>query len=187
MAMHFCSNCGKPLTQEVPPLDNRLRDVCHACGTIHYENPKIVVCTIPRLKTSRGTEVLLCRRAIEPRDNYWTLPGGFMEINETTEQSAIRETLEEATAEVSLKGLFALMNLAVFQQVHLFYLADMKEACFAPGEESREVRLFTEAEVPWDRLAFSTITHALRFFFEDEKKGILEHGGFGVHTIDLSR
>lgn len=187
MAIHFCSNCGKPLTRAIPPLDNRLRDVCHACGTIHYENPKIVVCTIPYIKTPRGTEVLLCLRAIDPRDNYWTLPGGFMEINETTEQAAVRETLEEASADVSVKGLFALMNLAVFQQVHLFYLADMKEARFAPGEESREVRLFTETEIPWDRLAFSTITHALRLFFEDLKTGILGRGGFGVHTIDLSR
>ncbi len=187
MATHFCSNCGKPLMQAVPPLDNRLRGICQACGTIHYENPKIVVCAIPCIKTVRGTEILLCRRAIEPRDDYWTLPGGFMEVDETTEQAAVRETLEEASATVTVRGLFALMNLAVFQQVHLFYLADMTEARFAPGEESREVRLFMEAEIPWDRLAFSTITHALRFFFEDQKKGILENGGFGVHTIDLSR
>jgi len=185
--MHFCANCGNPLTQEIPPLDNRQRGVCHACGFIHYENPKIVVCSIPYIKTSRGTEVLLCLRAIEPRDNYWTLPGGFMETEETTEQAAVRETWEEASAKVTVKGLFALMNLAVFQQVHLFYLADLAEPRFAPGEESREVRLFTEDEIPWDRLAFSTITHALRFFFEDQKKGILAKGGFGIHTIDLSR
>ncbi len=186
MAMHFCPNCGKPLTQTIPSFDNRLRDVCTACGTIHYENPKIVVCALPCLETARGTEVLLCRRAIAPRDGYWTLPGGFMEINETTEQTAVRETLEEASADVSIRQLFALMNLAVFQQVHLFYLADMKDTCFAPGEESCEVRLFTATEIPWDRLAFSTITHALQFFFEDLKTGILMHGGFGVHTIDLS-
>lgn len=110
-----------------------------------------------------------------------------METEETTEEAAVRETLEEASADVMVKGLFALMNLASYQQVHLFYLADMKEARFAPGEESREVRLFTEAEIPWDRLAFSTITHALRFFFEDQKKGFIEKGGFSVHTIDLSR
>ncbi len=186
MAMHFCSNCGKPLTQEIPPRDNRIRSVCHACGTIHYVNPKMVVCTIPIIETKRGTEILLCKRAIAPRDNYWTLPGGFMEINETTEQAAIRETFEEATAIVSIKGLFAVMNLSIFQQVHLFYLANLKEAQFSPGEESREVRLFTENEIPWNQLAFSTITHALKFFFDDQKQISFKEGNFGVHSIDLS-
>lgn len=185
--MNFCSNCGKPLVREIPPLDNRLRDVCHACGMIHYENPKIVVCTIPAIETARGTEILLCRRGIAPRDNYWTLPGGFMENDETTEQAAVRETEEEASASVTVKRLFALMNLAVYQQVHLFYLADMDNAQFSPGEESREVRLFTEDEIPWDRLAFSTITHALRFFFADKKRIAREGGDFGMHAIDLSR
>ena len=187
MAMRFCTNCGQPLTQEIPPLDNRVRDVCHACGTIHYENPKIVVCSIPYIKTARGIEVLLCLRAIEPRDNYWTLPGGFMETKETTEEAAVRETLEEAGCAVTTGALFALMNLAVYEQVHLFYLAEMKDARFAAGEESRDVKLFTEAEIPWDRLAFSTISHALRYFFDDLKQGILENGRFSVHTIDLSR
>lgn len=153
---------------------------------IHYENPKIVVCSIPTWETEKETSILLCRRAITPRQGFWTLPGGFMENNETTEQAARRETLEEAGATVRISGLFSLMNLPVYHQVHLFYLAQLENTNFSPGEESLETRLFTKNEIPWNELAFSTIKYALKFYFEDKEK--IQNGGtFGFHSLDLSK
>ena len=138
MSMKFCSHCGHPLIVGIPPLDNMPRHICPNCHMIHYENPKIVVCSIPTWETEKGTSILLCRRAITPRHGFWTLPGGFMENDETTEQAARRETKEEAGADVTISNLFSLMNLPVYHQVHLFYLAHLENTNFAPGEESLE-------------------------------------------------
>ena len=109
-----------------------------------------------------------------------------MENDETTEQAARRETKEEAGADVRISNLFSLMNLLVYHQVHLFYLAQLENTNFAPGEESLETRLFTEKEIPWDQLAFSTIKYALKLYFEDRKK-IQNGGNFGFHTLDLTK
>src|SRR5262245_12036974 len=138
--LNFCSKCGARVTLRVPPGDSLPRGVCDACGTIHYRNPLVVVGTIPEAED----RVLLCKRAIEPRQGFWTLPAGFMELGETTAQAALRETLEEAKARVELGEAFAILSVPHVNQVHLFYRARLVEHDFAAGEETLEVRLFGE-------------------------------------------
>lgn len=187
--MKFCSECGHAVALAIPEGDNRPRHVCPQCGTIHYQNPKNVIGTIPVWEHEGQLQVLLCRRAIEPRYGYWTLPAGFMENGETTGEAAARETEEEAGANIELGPLFALLNVAHVHQVHMFYLARLVDLDFHPGEESLEVQLFTETEIPWDDLAFPTIRKTLELFFADRVK-MREGGkdvGHGVHTHDIVR
>jgi len=184
--MKFCSECAHPLTVAVPEGDNRPRYVCTHCGTIHYQNPKMVIGSIPVWERDGELKVLLCKRAIEPRYGYWTLPAGFMENEETTSEAAARETEEEAGANIRLGPLFTLLNVAHVHQVHLFYLAELLDLDFAPGIESLDVGLFTEGEIPWDDLAFPTIRTTLELFFADRAR-IREGGGYGVHTQDITR
>jgi ADP-ribose pyrophosphatase YjhB (NUDIX family) len=165
--MNFCSNCGAKVALRVPPGDSVPRHVCDSCGTIHYRNPLMVVGTIPEWED----RVLLCKRAIEPRQGYWTLPAGFMELGETTAQAALRETLEEARARVELGEAFTLLSVPHVNQVHLYYRARLPVQEFAAGEETLEARLFSESEIPWDAIAFRTISTTLQHFFSDRKKG----------------
>jgi len=174
--MHFCDRCGAPVAQEIPAGDSRLRHVCTACGTIHYRNPRLVVGCIAEWDGC----VLLCRRAIEPRCGYWTLPAGFMENGETTAAAAARETAEEACAETRIGQIFALVNIAHIHQVHLFYNARLSDGRHAAGSESLECRLFAEAEIPWDDIAFRSVSFALKAWFADRRRG-----EFGFHTTDL--
>ncbi|MDR8763726.1 NADH pyrophosphatase [Burkholderia multivorans] len=176
--MKFCSVCGHEAIARIPQGDNRERFVCDHCGTIHYQNPRNVVGTVPVW----GEQVLLCRRAIEPRYGFWTLPAGFMEMGETTAEAAARETLEEAGARVEVQNLFTLLNVPHVHQVHLFYLARLVDPEFEAGEESLEVKLFDEADIPWDEIAFPTVSQTLRFFFADRATG-----DYGVHTGDIFR
>ena len=184
--MKFCSECAQPVSFIVPPDDNRPRFVCTHCGTIHYQNPKMVLGSIPVWERDGQLQVLLCKRAIEPRLGYWTLPAGFMENNETTAEAAIRETQEEAGANIELGNLFTLLNVARVHQVHMFYLATLRDLDFAPGEESLEVQLFSESDIPWDELAFPTIRTTLELFFADRVK-LREGGSYGFHTQDINR
>jgi ADP-ribose pyrophosphatase YjhB (NUDIX family) len=160
----------------VPTDDNRERAVCPACGTVHYENPNNVVGTVPVW----GEQVLLCKRAIEPRYGLWTLPAGFLELGETTAEGAVRETIEEAGAQIELGPLFSLLNVVRVGQVHLFYLATMTSPELAPGIETLEARLFREDEVPWDQIAFRTVRETLQFFFADRRRD-----QFGFHCADI--
>ncbi len=166
-SIRHCRSCGAPAAYSVPPDDTYERAICTACGTIHYENPLNVVGTLPVWED----RVLLCRRNIEPRYGLWTLPGGFMELGETTEQGALRETTEEAGARVELQGLYALLNVAHVGQVHLFYRARLLDTDFSPGPETIEARLFAEADIPWDSLAFRTVRATLEHFFDDRRRG----------------
>jgi ADP-ribose pyrophosphatase YjhB (NUDIX family) len=184
--MKFCSECAHPVTVAIPEGDNRPRFVCTHCGTIHYQNPKMVIGSIPVWEQDGELKVLLCKRAIEPRYGYWTLPAGFMENGETTSAAAARETEEEAGANVELGNLFTLLNVAHVHQVHLFYLARLLDLDFAPGIESLDVRLFAEHEIPWDDLAFPTIRTTLELFFADRRK-VLEGGSYGFHSRDITR
>jgi ADP-ribose pyrophosphatase YjhB (NUDIX family) len=175
--IRFCRNCGHEVRYTIPDDDNRERAVCPSCGFIHYENPLNVVGTVPVW----GEQVLLCRRAIEPRRGYWTLPAGFLELGETTAAGAVRETDEEAGARIDLGPLFTLLNVVRVGQVHLFYLATLRDTEFAPGPESLDARLFHEHEVPWEEIAFRTVKETLHRFFEDRRKG-----EFGVHCADIA-
>lgn len=160
--MNFCSQCGNNVRFAVPEGDDRPRYLCDACGTIHYQNPRIVAGTLP----VSGTKVLLCKRAISPRKGYWTLPAGYMENAETTEQAASRETREEACAEVALANLYTLIDLPHINQVYMIFRAELTGG-FNAGPESLEVALFEEHEIPWDELAFPTIEQTLRHFYAD--------------------
>jgi ADP-ribose pyrophosphatase YjhB (NUDIX family) len=165
--MNFCSACGARVERRVPEGDNLPRHVCVSCGTIHYENPKIVVGCIPEWQD----RILLCRRAIEPRRGLWTVPAGFMENGETTADGAQRETLEEANARVEILDLYAMFNIPHISQVYLLFRARLLDLDFHPGAESLEVRLFEEAEVPWDEIAFITVRRTLNHYFADRRKG----------------
>lgn len=174
--MKFCPDCGNPTEMRIPAGDSRPRAVCTSCAAIHYVNPKMVLGTIPAWQD----QVLLCRRAIEPRQGLWTLPAGFMEVGESTAHGALRETLEEAGARVALGPLFSVFDIPHVDQVHLFYLAQLQDLEFKAGEESLEVRLFHEHEIPWDRIAFRTITATLKFYFHDRRVGRMQ-----IHTGDI--
>jgi len=165
--MNFCSHCGAPLRIAIPPGDNRPRHMCPSCGAIHYQNPKMVVGCIPEWEDS----ILLCRRAIEPKYGLWTLPAGFMENGETAAEGAARETLEEAGARVDVLGLYSMISLPDINQVYLVFRAKLLHLDFNHGEESLEARLFKEAEIPWDSMAFRTIQHTLEHYFADRKTG----------------
>lgn len=174
--IQHCRACGTAVHYLIPADDNRERAVCPACATIHYENPLTVVGTLPVW----GEQVLLCRRNIEPRYGLWTLPAGFMELGETTAQGALRETDEEAGAQVDLEGLFSVLNVVKAGQVHLFYLARMRDTRLAPGPETIEAKLFHEKDVPWTELAFRTVHRTLECFFADRRTG-----RFGLHCADI--
>ncbi|MBU0752714.1 MAG: NUDIX hydrolase [Gammaproteobacteria bacterium] len=173
IAHNYCSSCGAPVHQRIPPGDSLPRAVCDACGTVHYSNPKLVVGALPEWED----RILLCRRAIEPRHGKWTLPAGFMENRETVAEAALRETLEEANARVELGAMYTLLSVPHISQVHVIYRAALLDLDFAPGEETLEVALFREDEIPWDEIAFRTIAITLRHYFADRRGG-----SFGFHT-----
>ncbi len=170
--MNYCSSCGQPVSLRIPDDDDHERWVCDGCGRIHYQNPLLVVGCVPE----KDGRVLLCKRAIEPRYGCWTVPAGFMELGETTAQGAARETLEEACAEVEIGHMFASVDVVPAGQVHLFFTAKLISD-FAPGDESLEVRMFSEDEIPWDNIAFQSGHYALKKYFEDrgENKGVHIH------------
>ena len=174
--MKYCSQCGELLSRKIPADDDRLRYVCDACDFIHYQNPKIVTGCIPVWED----KILLCKRAIEPRHGYWTLPAGFMELGETTSEAALRETLEEANARVELQGLYALMNLPHVNQVYMMFRAKLLDLDFSPGAESLEVELYKEEDIPWNELAFATIRHTLQFYFQDR-----QHDNYQLRIGDI--
>ncbi len=165
--MKFCSRCGAPVESRIPEGDERERFVCPACDTIHYQNPNIVTGCIPEWED----RILLCKRAIEPRYGLWTLPAGFMENGETTQQGAARETWEEARAHIEISELYSLFNLPRINQVYMLFRARLLDTDFGPGPESLEVRLFREEEVPWDEMAFPVVTKTLELYFADRKAG----------------
>jgi ADP-ribose pyrophosphatase YjhB (NUDIX family) len=166
--MKYCSQCGAEIVVRIPDDDNRERHVCSSCDTVYYQNPKIVAGCIPAWEDS----VLLCRRAIEPRHGYWTLPAGFMELGETSLEAAARETLEEANARVDIQDLYMVINLPHVDQVYMMFRSRLLDKDFHPGTESQEVGLFRQEEIPWDTLAFATIRETLRCYFEDRRKGL---------------
>ncbi|EKS02188.1 NUDIX domain protein [Leptospira mayottensis 200901122] len=170
--MKYCSSCGSSVVYKIPEGDNRSRYVCDNCGTIHYQNPKIVVGSIPIWEN----RILLCKRAIEPRKGYWTLPAGFLENRETVEEGAVRETQEEANAEIRIVGLQSIYSIPHISQIYMFFLADLVDGRFSVSLESEEVKLFSINEIPWEELAFSSVYFALREYVDSPVKNSLHLG-----------
>jgi len=163
--LKYCSDCGALVNQKIPECDDRLRFVCDGCGIIHYQNPKVIVGALPVWEG----RILLCRRAIEPRLGFWTLPAGFMENGESTSVGASRETFEEAGATIHNLSFYRLFDIPYINQVYLFYLADLVSEKYSPGTESLEVALFDEKDIPWQELAFPVIHDVLKEYFADRK------------------
>lgn len=172
--MKYCSNCGSAnLAFKIPEGDNVARYICDNCETIFYQNPKIVTGTLPVWQD----KILLCKRAIEPRYGLWTLPAGFMECNETVEQAAIRETSEEAKANVEKVKLYVMISLPDRNQVYMIFRAQLSDLNYAPGIESLDVKLFTKDEIPWNNIAFAVIEQTLNYYFDD-----IATGEFPLHV-----
>jgi ADP-ribose pyrophosphatase YjhB (NUDIX family) len=180
--MNFCSNCGERVQQRIPPGDHLPRFVCDACGTIHYQNPRIIAGCVPE----HDGKILLCRRAIEPRRGFWTVPAGFMENGETLQQAAAREAYEEALAEVEIGSLVAIANVARANQVHVFFRARLRSAGFGAGPESLEVHLVAPGDIPWSDIAFPSTVFCLERYLEDRAAGVERHH-FAELTARLQR
>ncbi len=165
--MNFCPNCGTKVNRQIPLGDDRPRHVCPSCRQIHYQNPKLVVGLIPEWQG----RILLCRRAIEPREGLWTLPAGYLENGETAAEGACRETWEEARAEVRDLAPYALFDLTFINQLYLMFRGRLVSEACQPGSESLAVRLFSESEIPWERIAFKVIQETLRYYFRDRARG----------------
>jgi len=176
--MKFCSSCGERVARKIPDGDTKERWICDACGRVHYQNPLIVVGCVPE----KDGRILLCKRAIEPRYGYWTVPAGFMELGETLAQGAARETLEEACAEVRIGHLFASVDVVQAGQVHLFFTAELL-GDFAPGDESLDVAMFGKDEIPWEDIAFRSGRFALKTYLEDAG----ENNGVHFHEVVYNR
>lgn len=176
--MKFCSTCGAPVTIRVPPGDHRPRAVCDACGAIYYENPKVVAgCLV-----IAGDGVLLCRRGINPRSGLWTLPAGYLEKGETTEQGAVRETWEEARAHVDIDSLYTIFDLPYISQIYMFYRARLRDGNFSAGDETLEARVFVERDIPWRELAFPVVERTLQHYFSDRQSD-----DFPIHAESITR
>lgn len=166
--MKFCSSCGGVVSLQLVAGEHVARNVCTICARVHYHNPKIIVGCIPETADGR---LLLCRRHIKPRLGLWTFPAGYLECDEASADGAVRETLEETGAQVRIESLLAIIDVPQISQVHLIYRGRLLTEPSASTAESSETRLLREADIPWDRLAFSTVTHALRFFLGDRAAG----------------
>ncbi|NCF17621.1 MAG: NUDIX domain-containing protein [Haliea sp.] len=176
--MKFCTSCGNSVSLKIPEGDDRERFVCTGCDLIHYSNPRVIVGCVPVYEG----RVLLCKRAIEPRKNYWTLPAGFMENGETTQQGAARETWEEARARVSQLDLYRVFDVPYISQVYMFYRCELDQGEFGVGPESLETALYTQDEIPWDEIAFPVVYETLREYFSD-----VDQGHFPVRVSAVER
>jgi len=174
--MKFCSSCGSSVELKVPEGDNRVRFVCTSCDEIHYQNPKVVTGCIPEW----NDKVLICKRSIEPRINLWTLPAGFMENDETSQEGAARESLEEANAIMQDMRLFSVYSIPHINQVYTFYRATVKDGAASPGDESSATKFVTQEEVPWSELAFPVVAETLKLYYQDKQQG-----AFHTHHGDI--
>lgn len=178
--MNFCSSCGARVAQRIPPGDDLPRYVCDACNTIHYQNPKVVAGCIPEW----DDRILMCRRAIEPRAGFWTLPAGFMENGETTEEAAARETLEESGADVEIGQLYSVFSVPRINQVYIMFRGRMRTGDFRVGAESLDVKLLDVSQIPWDDLAFPVMRIVLERYIAEREQGKY---GIYVGNVDTGR
>lgn len=165
--MNFCSACAQPVVLKIPDGDHLPRHFCPACGTVHYENPRIIAGCVPEWEG----KLLLCKRAIEPRRGFWTIPAGFMENGEALQDAAARESMEEALARVEIGSLLAIVNVIRAHQVHIMFRARLLDTDFGVGPESLEVQLYDESAIPWADMAFLSVEFALRRYLEDRRAG----------------
>ena len=163
--MNFCSHCGNAVIKKIPQGDNRERYVCSNCGMIHYQNPKVIAGVLPVF----GQQILLCKRSIEPRHGFWTLPAGFLENGESSLEGALRECVEEANATVINPELYAVFDIPQINQVYIFYRAQLLDLSFYPGIETTQTELFAEEDIPWDEISFPSVSETLKHFFEDRR------------------
>ena len=176
--MKYCSRCGSSVVLGIPPGDDRPRFTCNSCGTIHYQNPRVVVGCIATWEA----KILFCRRAIEPRYGNWTLPAGYLENGETAAEGARRETLEEACAAVHQLVPYGLYNICYVNQIYLMFRGRLADLNFKPGPESLDVQLFAVEEIPWDDLAFPVIAKTLAHYIKDQSRS-----EFLFHMEDIER
>ena len=170
--MNYCSNCGTAVVVRIPEGEHLPRHVCPACHMVHYQNPKLVVGCVPEDEHGR---ILICKRAIEPRLGYWTIPAGFMENNETLQEAAARESYEEALADVEIGSLLAIVHILHAQQVHVFFRARLRSPSVGAGPESLEVKIVSAEQIPWADVAFASTEFAMRRFLEDRAAGVDRH------------
>ena len=178
--MKFCSNCGHTVSFKDIESDTHPRFFCEECKTIHYQNPNMVVGCLPIWED----KIMLCRRAIEPRKGFWNLPGGYLENGETVQEGAAREVREEAGILVEVTNLHTVFSIPKINQVYLHFLAAMPDLNYTAGVESLEVKMFTETDIPWQEIAFSSSTFSLKKYFSDKKNGRRQvHLGNYTHPI----
>ncbi|MDD9302497.1 MAG: NUDIX hydrolase [Desulfobacter sp.] len=184
MNIPFCSQCGSRMSERIPDDDDHVRAVCSQCSHVHYENPKMVVGTIPVFRD----KILMCCRNIEPRKGKWTLPAGYLENQESVQDGAVRETLEETRARVRLVGPYRMFNILFVDQIYFMFIAELLSLDFGPTKESLEVCLLSEEQMPWDDIAFEVIGQTLKDFFDDRKAqagNSLKEATYGFKVKDL--
>jgi ADP-ribose/FAD diphosphatase len=175
--IHFCSHCGHTVERRIPTGEDRERYVCPSCSTVHYQNPRMVVgCII-----EHEGRLLICKRAIEPRYGFWTIPAGFMELGESAAQGAVRETFEEADARVEVIAPYAHFDIPYIGQAYIFYRARMLDPKHGAGSESLETRLALPDEIPWDDMAFAVVRVALKLYIEDMQSGVYRMHDGALH------
>lgn len=174
--IRHCTACGHAVEIRTPADDHQPRHVCPACGHVQYRNPKVIVGVIPEW----DGRILLCKRAIHPRHGLWTFPAGFLELNETSAEGAAREAREESQADVEVQDVLAVIGVPHVSQLYVIHRGRLRSDHHGPTPESSETRLVTEAEIPWDQIAFPTIWQSLKFFCDDRAAGVRT-----VHTLDL--
>ncbi len=179
--MKYCSRCGGSITHRIPPGDSRERMICTQCGEVFYENPRMIVGSVPEW----DGRLLLCRRAIEPRLGLWTLPAGFLENGETTAEGAGRESEEEVGAPVTIGAPLILVNLPRIYQIHLFYLGRLEKLPAGPGHETLEVGVFSETDLPWQALAFPSVRLTLEYYYQKRREG--RGFPFRIHDLRIER
>ncbi|CAI0406657.1 unnamed protein product [Linum tenue] len=168
--INFCQWCGGATKHEVPDGEEKTRAICTLCGKIAYQNPKMVVgCLI-----EHDNKILLCKRNIQPSFGLWTLPAGYLEVGESAMEGAMRETWEEAQAEVEVLCPFAQLDIPLIGQTYIIFLAKLKKPHFSPGPESSDCQLFSLEDIPFDSLSFSSMVVTLKLYLEDVKSGRLK-------------
>ncbi len=178
--MNYCTLCGATVALRIPEGDDRERFVCTACEVVHYVNPRVIVGCVPVYEG----RILLCKRAIEPRLGYWTLPAGFMENGETTVQGAARETWEEARARVTELELYRVFDVPHINQVYMFYRCNVVDGEFGVGPESIDSGFYRQEDIPWGEIAFPVVQETLQEFFTDSASG---HFPVRVSAIERRR